>query len=221
MRNTINRPTLATLVARTRGSRVVGLALAVFAAGAVGALPVGPLAASAAYAGQWMQVSCANPDESPAPSQGWTSFTTGSTGYASNNGTSCTPTSAMYALLSTDAAAEVGTGENLQYTPPSGSTLAGGNVDVSLYADGYGAAASGTAVLYTPAFAYDGSDVFFQCAWGLSRCRTAPTTSPAWSPYPPTAAATSTSPPAAAASRASTAPRAAAKAHGADPSSLG
>ena len=170
MRNTINRPTLATLAARTRCSRVVTLALAVFAAGAVGALPGGALAASAAYAGQWMQVSCANPDESPAPSQGWTSFTTGSTGYASNNGTSCTPTSAMYALLSTDAAAEVGTGENLQYTPPSGSTLAGGNVDVNLYADGYGASASGTAVLYTPAFAYDGSDVFFQCAWGLSPC---------------------------------------------------
>ena len=170
MRNPINRPTLATLVARRKCGRVVGLALAVFAAGAAGALPGGALAASAAYAGQWMQVSCANPDQSAAPSQGWTSFTTGSTGYASNNGTSCTPTSPMYALLSTDADAAVGTSEDLQYTPPSGSTLAGGNVDVNLYADGYGQDASGTAVLYTPAYAYDGSDVFFQCAWGLNPC---------------------------------------------------
>ena len=170
MRNPSNRPTPATVVARRRCGRLVGLALGVFAAGAVGALPGGALAASAAYAGQWMQVSCANPDESPAPSQGWTSFTTGSTGYASNNGTSCTPTSPMYALLSTDADAAVGTSEDLQYTPPSGSTLAGGNVDVNLYADGYGQDASGTAVLYTPAYAYDGSDVFFQCAWGLNPC---------------------------------------------------
>jgi len=170
MRNPINRPTPATVVARRRCGRLVGLALGVFAAGAVGALPGGALAASAAYAGQWMQVSCANPDESPAPSQGWTSFTTGSTGYASNNGTSCTPTSPMYAVLSTDADAAVGTSEDLQYTPPSGSTLAGGNVDVNLYADGYGQDASGTAVLYTPAYAYDGSDVFFQCAWGLNPC---------------------------------------------------
>jgi hypothetical protein len=143
--------------------KAVGLSAAVLVVSALAFVP-------AAYAGQWMQVSCANPNQSAAPSQGWTSFTTGSTGYASNNGTSCTPTSPMYALLSTDAAAAVGTGEDLQYTPPSGSTLAGGSVDVSLYADGYGASASGTAVLYTPAFAYDGSDVFFQCAWGLSPC---------------------------------------------------
>jgi hypothetical protein len=142
----------------------VALSAAVLVASA--ALAITP----AAYGGQWMQVSCANPNQSAAPSQGWSSFTTGATGYGSNNGTSCTPTSPMYALLSTAAAAEVGTSEDLQYTPPSGSTLAGGSVDVSLYADGYGQDASGTAVLYTPAFAYDGSDVFFQCAWGLSPC---------------------------------------------------
>jgi hypothetical protein len=76
----------------------------------------------------------------------------------------------MFAELSTAVAAPVGAGETLQYTPPAGSTLAGGNVDVSLYADGYGADASGTAVLYTPSFAYDASNVFFQCAAQLTAC---------------------------------------------------
>jgi hypothetical protein len=170
VRNTFNKQTLATVAPRRRCGRAAELVLALLVAGAVGALPGSPLVASAAYAGQWMQVSCANPDQSPAPSEGWTSFTTGATGYGSNNATSCTPTSPMYALLSSDGAVGVGAGEDLQYTPPSGSTLAGGNVDVSLYADGYGQDASGTAVLYTPAFAYDGSDVFFQCLADLTPC---------------------------------------------------
>jgi hypothetical protein len=79
----------------------------------------------------------------------------------------------MSAALSTTAPAPVGTSENLQYQPPSGSKLVGGTVDVGLGADGYnssGTGASGTAVLYEPAFQYDSSDVFFQCAWGLAKC---------------------------------------------------
>jgi hypothetical protein len=76
----------------------------------------------------------------------------------------------MYAILSSVDGASVGSGENLQYSPPAGSTLAGGSVDVSLSADGSGYNASGTAVLYSPAFAYNGSNVFFQCAAGLLPC---------------------------------------------------
>ena len=133
---------------------------------ALGVLAIAP----AAYAGQWIQVSCANPDQSGAPSEGWSGFASGSPGYGSTNDTNCAPASPMFALLSTAAGALVGTGENLQYVPPTGSTLAGGSVDVSLYADGFGLGASGTAVLYTPAFAYDGSDVFFQCATGQPAC---------------------------------------------------
>jgi hypothetical protein len=41
---------------------------------------------------------------------------------------------------------------------------------VSLSADGGGYNASGTAVIYTPAFKYDAGDVIFQCASGLSAC---------------------------------------------------
>jgi hypothetical protein len=76
----------------------------------------------------------------------------------------------MLAVLSTAVAVPAGSNETLQFTAPSGSTLNGGTVDVGMYADGHGYTASGTAVLYTPNYAYDGSDVVFQCAWGLTPC---------------------------------------------------
>ncbi|MFZ1154658.1 MAG: hypothetical protein WAN93_07120 [Solirubrobacteraceae bacterium] len=127
------------------------------------------LDAGDAYARNWMEVSCENPNQSGAPSEGWTSFAAGG-GYGSNNSTSCGPGNPMFAILSTDAAVGVGSAETLQYIPPGGSTLTGGSVDVSLYADGGGYNASGTAVAYTPKYAYDGSDVFYQCASGLPPC---------------------------------------------------
>ncbi len=129
----------------------------------------GWLAASSAYAGSWMEVSCVNPSQSAAPSEGWTSFAGGG-GYGSNNSTGCGPGSPMFAILSTDAAVGVGSNETLQYTPPAGSTLIGGSVDVSFFADGRGYDASGTAVAYSPEYAYNGSNVFFQCASGLPPC---------------------------------------------------
>ena len=129
----------------------------------------GWMAASSAYAGSWMEVSCVNPSQSAAPSEGWSSFAGGG-GFGSNNGTGCGPGGPMYAILSTDAAVGVGSNETLQYTPPGGSKLIGGSVDVSLYADGFGQDASGTAVAYSPEFAYNGSNVFFQCAAGLTPC---------------------------------------------------
>ncbi len=129
----------------------------------------GWMAASSAYAGSWMEVSCVNPSQSAAPSQGWTSFAGGG-GYGSNNSTSCGPGSPMFAILSTDAAVGVGANETLQYAPPAGSTLIGGSVDVSFFADGYGYGASGTAVAYSPEYAYNGSNVFYQCASGLPPC---------------------------------------------------
>lgn len=140
----------------------------VMLAGAV-VLLLAALAGTPAYAGEWMQVSCLNPNQSAAPSQGWSSFAGGG-GYGSNNSTSCGPGNPMFAILSTDAGVAVGSDETLQYTPPGGSTLAGGSVDVSFYADGRGYDASGTAVAYTPEYAYNGSNVFFQCASGLPAC---------------------------------------------------
>ncbi len=129
----------------------------------------GWLAASCAYAGSWMEVSCVNPSQSAAPSEGWSSFSGGG-GYGSNNSTACGPGSPMFAILSSDAAVGVGSNETLQFTPPGGSTLIGGSVDVSFFADGFGYDASGTAVAYSPEYAYNGSNVFFQCASGLPPC---------------------------------------------------
>ncbi len=129
----------------------------------------GLLGTSSAYAGNWIEVSCVNPNQSAAPSEGWSSFAAGG-GYGSNNSTSCGPGSPMFAILSTAAAVGVGSAETLQYTPPGGSRLIGGSIDVNLYADGGGYNASGTAIAYTPNYAYDGSDVFLQCASGLPPC---------------------------------------------------
>lgn len=127
------------------------------------------LAAPDAHAGEWVQVSCINPDQSAAPSAGWSSLTAGG-GYGSDNSTSCGPGAGAYAILSTDAPVPVGSHETLKYTPPAGSTLDGGLLDLGMYADGYGYEASGTAVAYTPEYAYNGSNVFFQCAHGLTPC---------------------------------------------------
>jgi len=152
--------------ASARRCRRRTLTLCATLAAAAGALALAPTA----YAGDWMQVSCENANQSAASSEGWSSFAGGSPGYGSNSGTNCAPGTPMYAILSTDAAASVGSSENLQYTPPAGSTLVGGSVDVSLTADGYGYNASGVAAIYTPAFAYNGSNVVTQCAAGLSPC---------------------------------------------------
>ncbi len=122
-----------------------------------------------AYAGEWMEVSCVNPNQSAAPSEGWGSFSAGA-GFGSTNGTSCGPGGPMYGILSAQAAVGVGANETLQYTPPSGSRLVGGSVDASLIADGTGYNASGTAVAYTPNYVYDGSNVVLQCASGLPPC---------------------------------------------------
>lgn len=125
--------------------------------------------AGPARAGQWMQVSCVNPDGSAAGNEGW-SGSASNTGYGANNTAVCGPGAPMQAILSSAVAEPVNAYELLQYQPPAGSALIGGTVDVTLSADGSGADASGVAALYEPHFAYDGSDVFLQCANGESTC---------------------------------------------------
>jgi hypothetical protein len=123
----------------------------------------------AARAGDWIQVSCVNPNGTAAPSDGWSVGTQGTPGYGSGNSARCAPGSPMYGIMSTDAPDAVGTGEYLEYQPPAGATLEGGSVNVNVAADGGGYGASGTAVMYEPGLVYPG-DVFFQCASGVSPC---------------------------------------------------
>ena len=91
-------------------------------------------------------------------------------GYGSNSGTACGPGSPMFAILSADAPVGVGSAETLQYSPPAGSTLTGGTARRRDVRRRQATDASGTAVAYTPEYAYDGSNVFFQCASGLTPC---------------------------------------------------
>jgi hypothetical protein len=147
------------------GSRVsvglaLGLALAVCGAA---------LAPAGARAGEWVQVSCVNPNGSGAGSQGWVAMIAGG-GYGSNTDSNCGPGAPAFAILSNAAAVPVGSAETLRYIPPAGSTLAAGRIEVGLFADGRGYGASGTAVAYSPEYAYNGSNVFFQCASGLPAC---------------------------------------------------
>ncbi len=132
-------------------------------------LALGLLAAAGANAGEWVQVSCINPDQTVAGSAGWSSFASGGS-YGSDNGTTCGPGGPAFAILSTDAAVPVGAQETLHYTPPAGSTLNGGLLDIGMWADGRGLEASGTAVAYSPEYSYNASNVFFQCASGLPAC---------------------------------------------------
>lgn len=121
---------------------------------------------SSARAGTWMQVSCTNPDGSSAPSEGWSGGPIGAAqpgGYAQ---ASCTASSPLATGLSQLAPAPTGDEQALTYTPPPGSTLAGGRIQVHLYAGGYGTTngqltAVTTAALSEPTIS--GSDAFFQC----------------------------------------------------------
>ncbi|MDX6682806.1 MAG: hypothetical protein QOG94_2845, partial [Solirubrobacteraceae bacterium] len=121
-------------------------------------------APSPAHAGYWMKTNCVNPDGSRALSEGWSGFAkTPSLG--STNKVECAPGEPMIALLGMRGPALADSAEGLAYTPPDGSTLAGGTALVGLSAEGYtwGTYARGTAVMYTPQRLYDASNVFMRC----------------------------------------------------------
>src|ERR1700742_5193168 len=89
------------------------------------------IVAAPARAGQWIQVSCVNPDGTVAPSQGW-SGTGSQAGPGSDNSSRCAPGSPMPAALSSVSTDPVGAYQLLQYQPPTGSTLSGGTIQVGL-----------------------------------------------------------------------------------------
>ncbi len=95
-----------------------------------------------ASAGFWYQESCVNPDGSAAPSQGWS---TGQSGNAADISTAvCSPGSPMEADQSFLAPASGGSDVYLRYDAPAGSTIAGGQVDTTLSADGYETSSTGS-----------------------------------------------------------------------------
>jgi hypothetical protein len=130
------------------------------------------LAAPGARAGEWVQVSCANPSGSSAPSDGWSTSSSGPTFGIGDASAACTSQAPMFAELINGAAANPGTAETLEYTPPAGSSLVGGSAQVTLDGDGHDpSGASGIAALYEPALVVDANDQFYECAsWNNPGC---------------------------------------------------
>lgn len=149
------------------GSRLTAPGILARALAALAAtLTLALLVSTAAYGGEWVQVSCINPDQTAAPSSGWS---TGSSSEVSSEAdTQCSPGTYAFAQLSTAAPAPVGTYQTLRYSPPAGSTLEGGLLDLALTADGYGSEAWGAATAY--AGERSASDVLLQCAAGHEPC---------------------------------------------------
>jgi hypothetical protein len=146
-----------------RGRRAHGWATAIIAVVmAMMLLPAG------ARAGEWIQASCVNPNGSPAPSAGWTGYSSGNPG-AGGTSTRCAPGTPMTAYLDWLFGPPYGGGaEGLLYTAPAGSTIVGGNVNVRLMAVGTGPSMVTDAALAEPASG--SNDVIKQCAPRLAPC---------------------------------------------------
>jgi hypothetical protein len=167
----IKTTTMGETVHHLASPRPIRARLATTALVGVLAFTAAAVGASSAQAGVWMRTSCMNPDQTPAPSDGWSGGSTGSPSFGSTNNTNCSPNSPMYAALSMQGPAPTGASEYLQYTPPEGSTLVGGSLLVALAAQGYGYRAVATAAMFTPAYQYDSSNVFLQCVAVLAACQ--------------------------------------------------
>ncbi|HEY6524125.1 MAG TPA: hypothetical protein VIY10_10175 [Solirubrobacteraceae bacterium] len=122
------------------------------------------LGAGPARAGTWMQVSCVNPDGSAAPSDGWSGFAQGQVTIGDGNNTRCAPGVPLAAELGNQAVAVNGQSQVLQFTPPAGSTLIGGTLNVHLSAyGGHNEAAAAQADILEPQDTIDAGDAVLLC----------------------------------------------------------
>ncbi len=123
--------------------------------------------APGARAGVWVQMACVNPNGSAATSAGWSGFTSGSSfGSAASSG--CAPGTPMIAALGDAVPASVFSSAGLVYTPPAGSTLVGGTLQVVLSADGAGTGAAADAEIDEPA--QTSADARLRCTAGSKSC---------------------------------------------------
>lgn len=171
----INTTTMGETMLDLCRARPINARLAIIALIGAFALTIATLVVDTAEAGVWVRVSCVNPDQSAAPSDGWTGGSTGSPSVGSTNDANCAPGKPMGAGLSTRTAAPFGASQYLVYTPPAGSTLVGGSVLAALSATGYGYQAVATAAMFTPAYQYDDTNVFLQCVALITACQNAST----------------------------------------------
>lgn len=112
----------------------------------------------AASAGEWVQVTCAQPDDAPAPIEGWQGSSYN--GYGADSGpidTCDQPGGALTAFDSSAVETTAFTGPMWVYTAPAGSTIAGGVLRVSL------STPQGQAFVATPQDAYNQADIVINC----------------------------------------------------------
>jgi hypothetical protein len=117
--------------------------------------------APAAHAGEWAQVTCTQPDGQPAPNEAteesWTGTSVGGLSpYSSVNDDCGRQGGYLVASNSSRFTVPRSSGPMWEYAAPSGSTIAGGSIAVSLTAP------QGTAYVATPNNIY-GADVLANC----------------------------------------------------------
>jgi hypothetical protein len=133
------------------------------------------VAAPSARAGMWMQVSCVNPNGSAAPSEGWTGGPVGTPDGGAYAAANCSAASPMASGLESIDPAPVGDTQELTYTPPAGSTLAGGVMQVHAFSGGYHLtnsepSAEASVTFNEPTMAF--GDNFFACVAYFVNCHT-------------------------------------------------
>jgi hypothetical protein len=132
--------------------------------------------APVARAGEWAQVTCAQPNGEPAPIDGWRGSSLN--GYGPDSGPSNTCGQLDGALTAFDSSAAEGaayTGPMWVYTAPTGSMIAGGSLTVSL------STPQGEAYVATPKNEYAQGDVLVNCQFNepcSNAIRTVPITFP-------------------------------------------
>jgi hypothetical protein len=123
----------------------------------------GAIGTSRALAGTWMQVSCASGSTTAAASPGWSTLSSPNPSPHDGASTVCGDGQSMTTWLGTLEPAHAWASETLEYQPPTGSTLAGGSLDMQAIAAGHGPGTYAEAAVYagklsgTPAWscAYD------------------------------------------------------------------
>ncbi len=113
---------------------------------------------SAAYAGEWTQVTCTQPNGQPAPIEGWSAEGIDGPGDDSSAYSTCEqPGGALVAESSNEWPQTRESAWAWHFSAPSGSTIADGTLSLDLYAP------LGRSYVATPNNIYDGADVFRNC----------------------------------------------------------
>jgi hypothetical protein len=114
----------------------------------------------AARAGEWIQVTCAQPDGAPAPIEGWQGSAYNEAVADSGPIDTCSQHGGALTAFDSSAVEDPAyTGAIWVYTAPAGSTIAGGALSVSL------STPQGQAFVATPQDAYNQANVVINCQY--------------------------------------------------------